>query len=82
MAAAATATSRALPLAVGLREHLLHEAGVEVAGDEGGVAQHAVEEGQRGLDAEHRVLGERAPHARDRLVAVGAVGHQLESSGS
>ena len=82
MAAAATATSTGRSrVAIRGREDLLHEGGVEVAGEERRVVQHALEEGQGGLDAQHLVLGDRAAHAQDRVLTAVAPDHELGEQG-
>ena len=59
------------------RQQALHEAGREAARHEVRVRDDALEDRDRGLHAGHRVLAERAPHARDRRVAVGPPHDQL-----
>src|SRR6266478_4241881 len=58
----------------------LHEAGVELARCEVRVPDDAAQDGQRGSQAAHVVLGEGAVHARDRRLAVrrpdDELGHQ------
>ena len=68
---------RALARAVFRGEDPLHEGGVEVAGKEGGMVEHPLEEGQGRLDPQHLVLGHRAPHAPDRVLPAVAPDHEL-----